>query len=141
MTEKNKPSIFDKLSDAKNDLQFGIENNCPINPMSVYASEIVEICEAYDLVIAENERLKKDNECLKEVGLENKKNYAYMSEIYHSLHLEAVKLAEAFENHWEVYVAQRHKEFCYKTNGCYCPPLPEALSSFHTFLKKEKGES
>lgn len=78
-----------------------------------------------DTLLAENERLKKEvHESKSNVGRLRVNNQKLASE-KGSLHLEAVKLAEALEQY---------------NAGDLTPVARDALPSFHTFLKKEKGE-
>lgn len=39
-----RPEIFAYLEDSEKMIQWGLDNNCPINPAEVYHSDIIEAC-------------------------------------------------------------------------------------------------
>lgn len=89
-----------------------------------------------DTLKAENERLKESIETLS--GAEDALMLAISQR--DSLHLEAVKLAEALK-YANMYIdySMEFDDTTKMQDGL--EKVKPALSSFHTFLKKEKGES
>jgi hypothetical protein len=96
----SKPRLFENsFEEAKTEVEKGIQGKYPINPLEVYCSDVIEICEAYDKLRAQADLLA---EALEKIRTSN----ALLEAPFYN-YSEAVVIAKDVLESWKRFKEER----------------------------------